>query len=1247
MCGIFAQISRPLSSSPPDLNQPGCLLQEAAERLSARELAARELSARELSSRQEMLDDIAGLLVQADQLLSGLAGFMALANSTQQAAQLLEKVAEIEAGVESVLAGADAVLSGADAVLSEAELNTTQLQDVLWSLRHDRLQAANEALDLIDAHNTRTEPADTTELTEFQLGAARVIQTALSALDRLEVRGRDSAGISIILPALPLDSLPASLVERQADSQLLNRSVRLVKTTAGPASGTDPASNPDSASNPDPASVTNHASATGPAATVCFTYKTAATIGELGDNSKVLRQAITTDLDLRDCLANLHSHAAVLAHTRWASVGEITQANAHPLDSLQHHKAPQHNELQEQTFEPLVIAAVNGDIDNHQELVDRHQLALPEGITTDSKVAPLLVADAIQNQTGTALGFATAVKQFEGSAAVVACSLEDPGKLLLSVHGSGQALYVGLAQDSFVVASEPYGILEQTNQYIRLGGTASATAAATGRSSEAAILHAQDAGEIQGVQKLAVGTESLSNGQLAESEAVSESDVITAEMTTRDVTRGDYPHYLLKEISQSPMSVQKTLKSRLSHQQELDDLLQAGRISRIIAIGQGTAAIAAKAFAEICTAELNDLRALADSPALNLLEVKAMAASELSGFSMKADMSDHVIVAISQSGTTTDTNRTVDLLRARGAAVVAIVNRRNTDLAHKADHVMHTSDGRDVEMSVASTKAFYSQVTASSLLAFQIADSLADGILGNSGGASESGGTREPDGANQSSPAVWQKRRKQKLATLKSLPDALASLLKQHTELRQIARAVTTQHRDLAVVGSGRDKIAAQEVRIKLSELCYKSVSFDSIEDKKHIDLSSEPLTVVCAAGIGGSNIDDIAKEVAIYCAHEACPVVLVADDVKFSAPPGAHVVRLPVAAPELGFVSSAMAGHLFAYEAALAVDGLADPLRQTQQIIEQLLAELPSLPEPASQDSTAKVLEQIAQRWEDSHEAVATQAKTYAKALAKNQYDGYLGAGLAAEISSLYKYSGGLTNLASYQREFGSVGTPEAVWRRFLAALTEAIAALTRPIDAIRHQAKTVTVGITRTDAAMASSPLVTATLSAGATTESLSYETLRELSALALTVREITGHTRYLLLGDKLNIASRSGISESIKSQVDTDPDLRGIKFRVAGEQRVFLTTGRRDTRTIILVPEVLDSQTVAITLLHVELRDFLAADEAVAALKGYKDRYEALWGAVTETEKSFDTSRLEQISVRDLFMEPIVTLSERWRQ
>src|SRR5207253_876673 len=124
---------------------------------------------------------------------------------------------------------------------------------------------------------------------------------------------------------------------------------------------------------------------------------------------------------------------------------------------------------------------------------------------------------------------------------------------------------------------------------------------------------------------------------------------------------------------------------------------------RVLVIGQGAAAVAGQI--------------LASPPATVLppsagLPVGGLPASELSGFGLDDDMSDTLVIAISQSGTRTDTNRTVDLVRARGAAVLAGVNRRNSDLVEKADGVRYTSDGRDVEMSVASTKAFYAQVAA-------------------------------------------------------------------------------------------------------------------------------------------------------------------------------------------------------------------------------------------------------------------------------------------------------------------------------------------------------------------------------------------------------------------------------------------------------------------------------------------------------------------------------------------------------
>ncbi|HIE70465.1 MAG TPA: SIS domain-containing protein, partial [Planctomycetes bacterium] len=231
------------------------------------------------------------------------------------------------------------------------------------------------------------------------------------------------------------------------------------------------------------------------------------------------------------------------------------------------------------------------------------------------------------------------------------------------------------------------------------------------------VLDRDGAGEVAGITRIAYDATEL---------PVTEDDLTTASITTRDIDRGDYPHYLLKEIGESPNSLQKTLRGRIvqktdsqgsprlevalpesSLPKQAVESLQQGKTRRILVIGQGTAAVAGQAIAG----------AIADAVAGSKIAVQATPA----GFGLGDDMSDTLIVAISQSGTTTDTNRTVDLVRGRGCTVVAIVNRRGSDLTDKANGVIYTSDGRDVEMSVASTKAFYAQCAAGQLLAMAIA----------------------------------------------------------------------------------------------------------------------------------------------------------------------------------------------------------------------------------------------------------------------------------------------------------------------------------------------------------------------------------------------------------------------------------------------------------------------------------------------------------------------------------------------
>ena len=233
-----------------------------------------------------------------------------------------------------------------------------------------------------------------------------------------------------------------------------------------------------------------------------------------------------------------------------------------------------------------------------------------------------------------------------------------------------------------------------------------------------------------------------------------------------------------------------------------------------------------------------------------------------------------------------------------------------------------------------------------------------------------------------------------------------------------------------------------------------------------------------------------------------------------------------------------------------------------------------------------------------------------------------------------------------AYQAASGKVGSPAALLDDLLLALTRAIEELTRPVDAIKHQAKTVTVGISRSDEGVLDRPLVQAVLHAGAERDVLSYRTLKVLADLDPAVAEVTGFTRYGIDGDLISVVDRGGISEQLASRVERNPVLAGTKRRVATEREVLVARGRRDGRTVVLVPEVKANLTTGITLLHVRFFDRLEPDVMRAVLLGYDGRYDRLVDWVTETEGSFDDRLLGELPVEELLIAPISEAADHWR-
>jgi glucosamine--fructose-6-phosphate aminotransferase (isomerizing) len=1118
MCGIIGIVSRPPTRATPDGAELAAGLDRAIDAAEAHDLVAGGQQARAV-----------------DDALRGLPGVLALVGHVDLVASITSRLDRLDAIALEAERRLDANTGDLDAdELERANAELIDLKDALWAIRHDRLRTTRE----VQALAGRAAPASA-------LGGYLAVQQAFSAIDRLEVRGRDSAGLHVFVWGHDIDGdvLDTLVAERGNDPLFQSGAV----VAAGDC--------------------------------LSFVYKAAAEIGELGDNTAALRRALDADDLLRRALRSPSARVAILGHTRWASVGIISEPNTHPLNSY---------ELEQPggSTPPYVVAALNGDVDNHADLRLAHGLRIAPTITTDAKVIPALVARHAATAP-LAEAFRRTVAEFEGSVAIGVASAEAPSQLFLALRGSGQGLYVGLGDDCFIVASEPYGVVEETARYVRLDGE---------QGGEIVALDGDRAGELGGIVRCAYDGSEL---------PVTEADVTTAEVTTRDINRGDAPHFLLKEISEAPLSFAKTLRGKIVERdgvlradvgeralpRDIAERLAAGTITRVRVIGQGTAAVAGQSTAAI----LDELTSAE-------LVVDAITATELSGFGMRLDMSDTLAIAVSQSGTTTDTNRTVDLLRSRGAAVIGIVNRRSSDLTDKADGILYTSDGRDVEMSVASTKAFYAQVAAGALLSCAIA---------------EAAGQGEP------------RRRSELLASLRELPDAMREVLTRRDIVADAARRLAPPKRYWAVVGNGPNKVAAEEVRIKLSELCYKSMACDSTEDKKHIDLSSEPLILVCAAGLVGSTADDVAKEVAIFTAHKATPIVVANDgETRYQA---AATINVPPVDAALGFVLSAMVGHLFGYEAALAIDASAHPLREARETIEHLVAE-----QLSGDDVVARLgaeLRHPVERFQDG--------------LRSGLYDGHLEASTAARLYGLLRDVRSERPVEQYSQQSGKVGTPAALIDDLVGALTRAIEELTRPVDTIKHQAKTVTVGISRSDESVIDRPLVQAMLAAGAGRDVLSYRTLKVLADLDPAVAAVRGYTRYRVDGDTISIIDRGGISRDIPSRVERGAQVRGTKHRVASEREVLVAIGRRDGRTLAFVPEVKGNETTGITLLHLALHDRLPADVMRGVLQGYDRRYDRLVDWVTETEGSFDESLLGELPVADLLIEPISDAADHWRR
>lgn len=1121
-------------------------------------------------------------------------------------AALITKLTGIVEAIKELLSSEEKLVKEKAGFFPTVKMETinshlVMLRDIVWMAERDVLGNVEKILQL--ARATQQQGISAAALRKF-----KKINFLFNCLDRLEVRGRDSAGIQTAWTLNPsgCEQVQAILAEQGLQDEFSRRSQcgDLVNGSLNAClSGGQ-----------------NHAAGRD---FLAFTYKTSSIVGELGLNAANLKKSFQED-KIFNALAGIEVVLdTAFVHTRWASVGSITQENCHPInnftlrdDCADISAAPQEHFPCYGEGAWTISVALNGDIDNYRQLrqdMEEKGALIAPGVTTDTKIIPLIIQEYLRGGDDLATAFRRAVNDFEGSHAIAMVSNVEPGKVFLALKGSGQSLYVGIAPDQYVFSSELYGLVEMTPYFLKMDGEKNSSDTG-GTAGQIFIIDQESTGGLAGLRACYYDGIPL---------ALQADHIKRAEITTRDIDRGEYPHYFLKEITEAGLSVENTLRGKylIARQEtaltvtfnlgeevvpaQLKEALLSGLIRRIVVTGHGTAAVAGEAIA--CTME----RYLEGSS----IKIEAKVASEFSGFCLADQLNDTLIIAITQSGTTTDTNRAVAMAVERGATVVAIVNRRQSDITTKAQGVFYTSNGRDIEMSVASTKAFYSQIVAGHILALYLTQLL---------------GTREDAFIAE------------ELGNMEQAPALMLHVLEKKEQIRRAVQKVAGKKKYWAVVGSGPNKAAADEIRIKLSELCYRTISSDVVENKKHIDLSAEPLIIVCAAGTPEAVLGDIVKDVAIFKAHKAGVVVFTEEGERRFDMIADAVISLPHAPLPLPVILNTVAGHLWGYYAALAIDEEAVFFRVFRARLNVALSE-------QNRDNYS-LYEKMADR--RCHGMVREFYLDFHQRRQQGAFS-FSHVKTISDLVLLLKYAAGKLPLDDFWREFP--GSEGLTWPGELLDVTlgQVIDELSRPIDAIRHQAKTVTVGTSRKEPPLKG--IIFELLKAlDYPPRCLTTRNILALTALQPAIREIKGYTLYdvgnLDAGGKptdsstIAIRTKAGIALGMKSRAEAVAALMGTKRTIVSQNHIYVGYGKSDGAAIVILP-LRDGQAVkGLLLLHVAFNETLTLREKKNVL-GY--RYNDIRNLINEYNLPWDDEYLSLLPMAAMLGEPVEVLAERIRQ
>ena len=453
-----------------------------------------------------------------------------------------------------------------------------------------------------------------------------------------------------------------------------------------------------------------------------------------------------------------------IGHTRWATHGEPSENNAHPHC----------------TDDKSVVLVHNGIIENYQELKDK---LIKSGYAfysqTDTEIAVKLV-DYYYRKTGTPLeAISRAMLRIRGSYAFGIMFHDHPGKIFAARKDS--PLIIGKSQTGCLIASDVPAILDKTRNVYYIGNH-----------------------EIAELSQDEIHFYNIDREEIQKEQVEIKWDAESAE-------KGGYEHSMLKEIHEQPRAVRDTIgayvkdgKIDLSETGLTDEKLQ--EIERIYIVACGSAYHVGMVGKYV-------IEELADIP------VEVDLASEFRYRNPKL-VKNSLVVIVSQSGETADSLAALRLAKERKIPVLGIVNVVGSSIARESDYILYTYAGP--EISVATTKAYSTQLIAMYLLAIQAA---------------------------KVKDVISEERYAALIEELGTLPEKIQKTLDDKERIQWFASKYANA-KDVFFIGRGIDYAISMEGSLKMKEISYIHSEAYAAGELKHgtISLIEDGILVVGVA---------------------------------------------------------------------------------------------------------------------------------------------------------------------------------------------------------------------------------------------------------------------------------------------------------------------------------------------------------------------------------------------------------------